>query len=333
MLEHGGNLALAAAKFGIPLDSWIDLSTGINPTHFPLQTVPLNAWQRLPEDEDRLESAACNYYDCKSILPTAGSQAALQTLPRLRATSNVAMPITMYQEHSHAWRKEGHRVQFFNDCPDTNTLANADVVLLCNPNNPTGTRFPKEQLLEWHAQLAARGAWLIVDEAFMDCTPDDSLASLTHNEGLFVLRSLGKFFGLAGARVGFLLAANHYLLRAKEVIGPWSLTGPSRHVAIQALEDSAWQANARMTLALQGSRMRNLLEKYHFKVQGSADLFHYVPAQNAVQLQEQLARLGIWVRKFNDPSALRFGLPPEHQWHRLEEAFGTMDQTLELQQY
>jgi cobalamin biosynthetic protein CobC len=320
MLEHGGNLAMAAARFGIPINNWIDLSTGINPAQYPVPLVPASAWQRLPEDEDGLVQAACNYYGCRSALPTAGSQAALQTIPKLRAPGKIAMPTTMYQEHAHAWRTQGHTMHFFHESPDTQALTDADVILICNPNNPTGKRFSKNELLTWHAQLAARGAWLVVDEAFMDCSPDDSLAAHTHLEGLFVLRSLGKFFGLAGARVGFLLAAEHYLNRVKEMIGPWSVTGPSRYIATQALQDKQWQLDTRKTLALQSNKMRVLLEKYHSKVEGHSDLFHYVPTAHAAQIQEQLAQLGIWVRLFSQPSALRFGLPPAHQWPRLQEA-------------
>jgi cobalamin biosynthetic protein CobC len=159
----------------------------------------------------------------------------------------------------------------------------------------------------------------------MDCTPDDTLATYTHLEGLFVLRSLGKFFGLAGARVGFLLAAEHYLNRVKEMIGPWSVTGPSRYVATKALADIEWQANTRKILASQSIKMRNLLEKYHSQVEGHSGLFHYVPAVNAVQIQERLAERGIWVRLFGHPSALRFGLPAEHQWPRLQEALQKID--------
>jgi cobalamin biosynthesis protein CobC len=295
-----------------------------NDCHYPIPLIPTNAWQRLPEDEDDLITAARNYYGCTSILATAGSQAALQILPKLRAPSKIAMPITMYQEHAHTWQTQGHTVHFFKESPDAEALKQADVILVCNPNNPTGKRFTKMELLEWHQQLAARGAWLIVDEAFMDSTPDDSLAAHADLEGLFILRSLGKFFGLAGVRVGFLLAADHYLVRVKEMIGPWSVTGPSRYIATQALQDTEWQLNTREMLASQSAKMQNLLNRYNLKPQGSTDLFHYVPTANANEIQAQLAQLGIWIRIFSNPSALRFGLPPAHQWDRLEAALSTL---------
>lgn len=326
MLEHGGNLALAAVQFGIPLDRWLDLSTGINPNGYPLPEIPPSAWQRLPLDNDGLIEAACAYYGCKFALATAGSQAALQVLPQLRAPSKIAMPSLMYQEHAKAWQRAGHEVIKFEYYPDENIIKNVDVVLLCNPNNPTATQFSVAELLSWHAQLAKRGGWLIVDEAFIDAAPEQSIAQHAHVEGLFVLRSLGKFFGLAGARVGFLLGTEHVLLRAQEEIGPWSIPGPSRLVARQALTDKAWQQNTRLQLPVSSQRLANLLTQYGLVPKAGTVLFQFIPTELAIAWQQHLAKHGIWVRLFANEPALRFGLPPDDGWLRLENAlisFGT----------
>lgn len=320
MLEHGGNLALAAQTYGIPLASWVDLSTGINPNHYPIPAIPHHIWQRLPEDHDGLAEAACGYYGCTSILPTAGSQAALQILPKLRSPCHVAMPSTMYQEHAHAWQSQGHTVHFFTDMPEDETLNRADVVLLCNPNNPTGKRFAPSLLLAWHATLAQRGGWLIVDEAFMDVTPTESIAAHAHQEGLFVLRSLGKFFGLASIRVGFLIANKPYLVRAQEMMGPWPIAGASRYIAIQALLDMQWQAQARDALIVGSQRLQLMLSHSGLKPQGGTALFHYVTHPHALIMQDQLAQQGIWTRVFDQHAALRFGLPADHQWAALDAA-------------
>ncbi len=320
MLEHGGNLALAAQTYGIPLASWVDLSTGINPNHYPIPAIPNHIWQRLPEDQDGLAEAACSYYGCTSVLPTAGSQAALQILPKLRSACHVAMPSTMYQEHAHAWQSQGHTVHFFTDMPDDETLNWADVVLVCNPNNPTGKRFAPTLLLAWHEALVERGGWLIVDEAFMDVTPTESIAAHAHQEGLFVLRSLGKFFGLAGTRVGFLIANKPYLVRAQEMIGPWPIAGASRYIAMQALLDTQWQAHTRDALVRASKRLALLLTQHALAPQGNTALFHYVAHPNALILQDQLAQQGIWTRVFDQPAALRFGLPADHQWSKFEVA-------------
>ena len=343
MLEHGGNLALAAHQYGILLERWLDLSTGINPNGYPIAEIPASVWQRLPIDNDGLIAAACNYYECRFALATAGSQAALQVLPQIRqlpqlsskckaASSKVAMPKLMYQEHAKAWQRNGFEVILFDAYPDEKIINNVDVLLLCNPNNPTATQFAVEELLNWHSKLSQCGGWLVVDEAFMDVTPEYSIAKYAHLEGLFVLRSLGKFFGLAGVRVGFLLGDEKMLTHAQEVIGPWSIAGPSRLIAQQALMDTPWQDNARLQLSVSSFRLTTLLTQYGLTPTAGTALFQFSPTMLAATWQQHLAKQGIWVRLFSginalakhtgstECSALRFGLPPEDGWDRLEAA-------------
>lgn len=319
MLEHGGNLTLAAAQYNIPLADWLDLSTGINPNGYPLPEIPPAIWQRLPIEEDGLTEAACAFFGSRAAQPTAGSQAAIQILPRLRPACKVAMPSLMYKEHAYAWQCCGHQISTFTDLDD-DILNSADVVLLCNPNNPTATRYPAADLLNLHQQLQNRGGWLVVDEAFMDATPENSIAQHTHLEGLFVLRSLGKFFGLAGARVGFLLASPQWLSKAQEILGPWSLSGPSRFVATQALADFTWQLNTRMQLSASSLRLAALLSENGLAPKSGTALFQFVPLKEAQVRHQQLAKQGIWVRYFPEASALRFGLPTAEGWAKLEAA-------------
>ena len=319
MLEHGGNLRQAAKQYGIPLEAWLDLSTGINPNQYPIPTIPNSAWQWLPETNDGLIEAACKYYGCQYLLPTAGTQAAIQLLPQLRPPCHVAMPKKMYQEHALAWQRNGHLVTQVETL-QTNLPQTIDILLLCNPNNPTGARYSKEQLLTWHQQLVSRSGWLIIDEAFIDATPEESLSSLTQLSGLFVLRSLGKFFALAGARVGFLLGEKSILTRAEELLGPWPISGASRYIAKHALENHAWQNATRKTLRDNSQQLTSLLQQYGLTPCGGTDLFQYISHPNANAIHHALAKRGVWVRLFKDKSALRFGLPVNNQWNKLEKA-------------
>jgi cobalamin biosynthesis protein CobC len=320
MLEHGGNLNHAAQLYGIPLTAWLDLSTGLNPHHYPIPDIPASAWQRLPEDHDDLIEAACQYYGCTSALPSAGSQAIIQLLPKLRHLGRIAMPRSMYQEHAYAWEKHGHNITFFDHTPDDETFNQSDVVVVCNPNNPTGKRYTKDILLQWHQQLIARGACLVVDEAFIDITPEESVAAYSHLEGLLVLRSLGKFFGLAGARVGFLLAHPAYLKLAQKQLGPWSVTGASRYIATQALLDRHWQQSTRLKLLAASDRLQQLLTQYGLSPNAGTALFQYIAHPQALEIQKQLAQQAVWIRLFKQPSALRFGLPTDNDWDKLEHA-------------
>src|SRR3989338_9632468 len=211
MLEHGGRLRRAARQYGIAEADWLDLSTGINPLGWPVPIVPNEVWQRLPQDDDGLQAAAQDYYGTSKLLAVAGSQAAIQTLPMLRSPAQVAIVAPGYAEHAHAWQRCGHHVVGMTASEILQAGTAAQVAVIVNPNNPTGKLFRPKELLDMHAQLAARGGWLVVDEAFIDATPEHSLASACPRPGLIVLRSLGKFFGLAGARVGFVLAEENIL--------------------------------------------------------------------------------------------------------------------------
>lgn len=326
MLEHGGRLRAAARRYGIPESDWLDLSTGINPNGWPVPAVPGEIWQRLPQDDDELNAAAQGYYGTTKLLPVAGSQAAIQSLPMLRAPSRVALVAPCYAEHAHAWQRHGHEVV---GVPATEILqagVTAQVVVIVNPNNPTGKLFGRDELLGLHAQLAARGGWLIVDEAFMDATPEHSLASVCPRPGLIVLRSLGKFFGLAGARVGFVLAEEKILQPLADLLGPWTIAAPSRYVATLALRDTAWQCETRETLPLVSQRLAELLSALGLAPSGGSSLFQWVRCEDAASVHEQLARLGILTRLFDAPSSLRFGFPgDEKQWARLAAALGGIE--------
>jgi len=321
LLHHGGRLREAAARYGIALAQWLDVSTGINPDGWPVPSVPASAWARLPESDDALDAAARAYYGVKHLLPVAGSQAAIQALPQLRPPSRVQVLHPGYAEHAHAWRSAGHTVQGVNPERINQTIAQADVVVLIHPNNPTGACFPVAQLLHWHGQLARRGGWLIVDEAFMDTTPEHSLASDSERPGLIVLRSLGKFFGLAGARVGFVCAHADLLQRLNAVLGPWAISSPARWVATAALHDTTWQRLARQRLITRGKRLHTLLTRHGLTPNGGCALFQWMLTPQASALHEKLASVGILTRLFHDPLSLRFGLPAcEAHWQRLDMA-------------
>ncbi|MBA3032077.1 MAG: threonine-phosphate decarboxylase CobD [Gammaproteobacteria bacterium] len=311
MLEHGGRLGEAAARWGIPRADWLDLSTGIAPWPYPVPAVPAEVWQRLPEDEDGLEAAARDYYGAGHLLALPGSQSGIQLLPRLLAPGRVALPAPIYAEHPAAWRAAGHQIVAW----DAGTTMRADYAVLCNPNNPTGQRFTRAELLERARALRL----LVVDEAFIDAAPEESLADHA-TDNIVVLRSLGKFFGLAGARVGFAIAAPELLTRLAVALGPWAVGHPARWAARHALADRAWPAGQRERLRGAAARLDALLSQAGFAATTGTAFFRYLPTPRAAALHAALARRGILVRRFDDPGALRFGLPgSENAWQRLTD--------------
>ena len=328
MLEHGGRLRAAATHYNIPLENWLDLSTGINPHAWPVPALSPAAWQRLPESNDGLEAAAAAYYGNPNLLPVAGSQAAIQWLPTLLPRAVVACISPIYSEHPQAWQRAGHKMRFLQNATLPRALAVATpYILLCNPNNPTADRHPHDIAVDAAHQLKKRGGWLIVDEAFIDPTPEDSLTPLAGTSeapNLIVLRSLGKFFGLAGARVGFIFAATDILTRLNEAMGPWAVSGPGREAARQALQDTAWQASARPRLRAAGERLHQLLAPLG-EVKSTA-LFATLSSAHSGELHAALAAQGILTRHFEQQALLRFGLPGhETGWQRLSAALAAWE--------
>jgi len=321
MLEHGGRLRKAALDYGIAEADWLDLSSGLAPWPFAVPQIPLRAWARLPETDDGLEQAACDYYGASQVLPVAGSQMAIQLLPRLRRAGKVGVLSPCYAEHAEAWRRSGYIVREVLEQEVEFFLDSLDVLVVVNPNNPTGLSLTPARLLDWHARLAQRGGWLVVDEAFMDNTPQLSLASHTHQVGLIVLRSFGKFFGLAGVRLGFVLAERKLLRLLAEQVGPWAVSGPTRVLGQACLQDTEAHTRQRIRSNEASERLALLLERYGFKPHGGCALFQWLITEHAPALHEFMARRGILLRLFTHNSSLRFGLPANAaEEARLEQA-------------
>ncbi|WP_448145261.1 threonine-phosphate decarboxylase CobD [Pseudomonas silesiensis] len=322
MLEHGGRLRKAAREYGIAEADWLDLSSGLAPWPFAVPDIPLRAWARLPETDDGLEQAACDYYGAAQVLPVAGSQMAIQLLPRLRRIGKVGVLSPCYAEHAEAWRRSGYIVREVLEQEVDFFLDSLDVLVVVNPNNPTGLSLDPSRLLDWHTKLAQRGGWLVVDEAFMDNTPNLSLAPFADQVGLIVLRSFGKFFGLAGVRLGFVLAERRLLKLLAEQVGPWAVSGPTRVVGQACLLDTEGHTRQRLRTEVASERLARLLAQQGLAPHGGCALFQWLITERAEALHEFMARRGILLRLFTHNSSLRFGLPAdEADWARLAQAF------------
>lgn len=309
---HGGNLTEAEQRFGTPADGWLDLSTGINPFTYPeTETDPLH-FQRLPTagELDALLQAARLYYrvpDGAAIAAVPGTQAALQLLPHMRARGSVAVLSPTYTEHSFTWASAGHEVIEPTDMGD---LAGANVAVLVNPNNPDGRAHTASDVLGLAAGRTVDGRWLIVDEAFADTEAEVSVVPSAGEGGLLVLRSLGKFFGLAGLRLGFVVGEASLVEAIRTRIGPWAVGGAVLEIGTRALSDQAWIGGMLTTLSDARQHLDDVLSSHGLTIIGGTDLFRLVESDRAGQIYETLGQAGILVRPFPDhPRWLRFGLP------------------------
>ena len=323
-LPHGGDLAVARKLFPAAPQPFIDLSTGINPFSYPLPRLDHAAFARLPEPAavERLAAVATQHYGAPSaahVVAAPGLQILLPPVAALARRGRAAVLAPTFAEHAHTAALAGHRVAELTKVGD---LAGADLAVVVNPNNPDGRFLTRADLLA----LADRVGLLVVDEAFMDAVvakdPHESLAPDVARPNLVVLRSFGKFFGLAGLRLGFALAAPAAAARLRATLGPWAVSGAALAVGTIALADTAWIAATHERLVGAARRLDAMLGEAGLDVMGGTALFRLVRTPAAGELFDRLGRAGIFVRRFPEqPTWLRFGLPgDEAAWRRLGEA-------------
>jgi len=324
-LFHGGDLSAARRLFPDAVEPFIDLSTGINPQPYPLPRLPAELFARLPDSTalERLAAVAAKTYgapgaDC--VVAAPGTQPLLPLVAALVRPGRAAIIAPTYSEHARAAALAGHSV---GEISDLGAIGDAALVIVTNPNNPDGRLFARNDLVDIARRLRGRGGLLVVDEAFMDvAAPGLSLAGEVRRGNAVVLRSFGKFFGLAGLRLGFALAAPPLAARLAAQLGPWPVSGPALAVGAKALTDRAWIDRTRRRLGKAAARLDAILSKAGLDVIGGTALFRLVVTRNADALFRHCGRAGILIRLFPDHANwLRFGLPgSERNWRRLQIA-------------
>jgi cobalamin biosynthesis protein CobC len=331
-LTHGGDLAAARRLFPAAPRPFVDLSTGINPHPYRLPRMPAAAFTRLPDADAiaALAKTAAQAYGAPSaahVVAAPGTQILLPLVARLVPPGRAAIIAPTYGEFARAAALAGHDVV---EVRDVSEVRDAQIVLVGNPNNPDGRLFARDQLIALAKGLRARGGLLVVDEAFMDVGPaNESLASDAAIGNVVVLRSFGKFFGLAGLRLGFALAAPPRAARLAAVLGPWAVSGPALAIGTAALGDKTWIERMRKRLPAAAKKLDAMLTGAGLDIVGGTDLFRLARTPRGRALFDHLGRAGILVRRFpKQIEWLRFGLPADAQaWRRLQSALAAFRRT------
>ena len=300
---HGGGGAAAAEHFGG--DDWIDLSTGINPLPWDVTKAGPIDWTRLPDDGAlaTLESAAAKHFgvDAASVCAVPGSEMGLRMLDALGLPEPYRHMVPSYGTHAEA-------LPGSTPVSTEAMEAGGGTLLLANPNNPDGRLLSADGLRHRMGQ----GETLVIDEAFADAAEGVSLLGGPVGERLVVLRSFGKFFGLAGVRLGFVVASPARIAPLRRRLGSWPVSAAAIAIGTAAYRDTDWMVATRAALVKEAARLDALLRAHGLEPQGDCPLFRLVKLDGAGALFDRLARRGILTRPFAyAPDWLRIGLPAD----------------------
>ena len=306
--DHGGGLDAAIAQYGGTRDDWLDLSTGINPVPYPMPRLTADAWTALPDRASfaKLESRARAFWrvpKSAAVVIASGASSIIAQLPHHRPPASVTIPSPTYNEHAASFRNAGWTI----------SADATEATVAVHPNNPDGNLWDARDLT---APL------IIIDESFCDVAPDVSLIDLAARPGTVVLKSFGKFWGLAGLRLGFAIGDPDILNGLRETLGPWQVSGPALQIGAEALADPVWADETRSRLATDADWLDALMDTKGAKLVGGTTLFRLYEVQDAKAAQAHLAQSHVWSRTF--PYAdhwLRLGLPHPDRWAQLTGAF------------
>jgi cobalamin biosynthesis protein CobC len=310
--DHGGGVDAAVARWGGAREDWLDLSTGINPVPYPVGHLPDHAWTALPDRAatERLVAAARSFWsvpDGADIVAAPGASALIARMPGLVGGKRAVIPGPTYNEHAAAFRAAGWKVADAGD---------AEVRVAVHPNNPDGR-------LMAAGDIGGRSL-TVIDESFCDVCPEVSHVARTTEPGIVLLKSFGKFWGLAGVRLGFLIGSAEQCDRMREALGPWAVSGPALEIGARALEDRSWAETTRKRLARDAARLDAMMAARGAELVGGTTLFRTYAVPDAVALRDRLARARILARVFPYSAEwIRLGLPGgEDDWRRLWDALG-----------
>ncbi|PJI92992.1 L-threonine O-3-phosphate decarboxylase [Yoonia maricola] len=306
--DHGGGIDAAIANYGGTRADWLDLSTGINPVAYPMPQFPADTWTALPDEAafTRLYALARRFWnvpDGAAIIGATGASAIIAALPHVLPEGEVCIPGPTYNEHGAAFAASGWRL---GQDP-------SHALVAVHPNNPDGHIW---QVSDFDA------TYTIIDESFCDVMPDQSLIQLASRPGTIVLKSFGKFWGLAGLRLGFAIGDPAIIAKLTDLLGPWQISGPALSIGAEALADPAWADETRRRLVADAARLDTLLTANNAKLIGGTSLFRLYQVEDAAAAQDTLAKHHVWSRIFPyAPDWLRLGLPAPDRWAQLEAVF------------
>ena len=315
-MRHGGDLTEAQRLYNhILIDNWIDLSTGINSNSYDNLDIDLSDLDKLPTrySYDKLISVAKSYYDvcdASGICISSGAQSLINILPYMfNIKKNIAILSPTYSEHALSWKKANFSIREINQIDQ---ISNEDIVVVTNPNNPDGLVYSHSNIEDIYGKIVINNGLLIIDESFIDVTPELSFVNKIKNRNIIVLKSFGKFFGLAGLRLGFAIGNQEQISNLKNMLGPWPASTIALSIATKAMLDINWIVSTRLSLLKLSKELNIILSTSGYNIIGSTAFFTLISMENVINLHSELADKGIWTRVFDyNNQWLRIGVPKD----------------------
>lgn len=344
-LGHGGNRRVFAAAQGIPESEVMDFSASCNPWGPPgsVQRCYQESFALLSHYPDPdsllLKKEIARHFPLwpENIIAANGATELIHLIVQFMKPRKALLIEPAFSEYRRALNLAGAEVRalllrekhdFQINIPELlNAAQGVDMVFLCNPNNPTGALLSREEVLAVIEALRRRGIFLVIDEAFMDWTPEGSVAgALTDQSSFFILRSLTKFYSLPGIRIGYGLGARRLIERLENAKLTWSVNQLAETLGIEALRDGEFQRMSRKFLSEEKDFLTQGLSAIEdLKIFPSSANFFLIKLKNGMragELAEKLAAEKIMVRD----AANFVGL--DNQFFRI--AVGTRDENQRL---
>ncbi len=316
-IQHGGDIDLAIKKYGGQRADWIDLSTGINRTSYPWQENVKVELRDLPSNKllRSLEKAASRAYKVAEDKDTAAVQGAQQIISLLpiclKNYNSVAILGPTYNEYEKAFKSSEIKAETVSE---VSKLSSSDIAIVVNPNNPTGKVIAEEILND----LSKKVRILIIDESFKMF----SSRRIQKFDNVIQINSLGKFFGLAGVRLGFVSGPSNFIKSVRGMLGPWPVSSIAAEIGKIALNDQAWISQMEKILLEGSDVLHRACNRKNWKLIGKTNLFHTYATSSSLKVEKQFAAHYIWIRTFDySETWVRLGIPTsKYEWTRVRQA-------------
>ena len=327
---HGGNLGRAMEKYSLSLDEIIDFSANINPLGFSskIREAIIKNLDRLshypdPEcKEAKKEISAYFKIDYENIILGNGSTELIYLIVQTLKPKKVLIPVPTFCEYERALNNNNVSINFYKLKEKQEylvsmdeiipQLAGIDLVFLCNPNNPIGTFLPKKEMLTLVKEVQKRKIFLVLDEAFIDLYEEDSLIKEVKNyDHLIILRSLTKFYGLPGLRIGFAASSPKLIKKLEAQKIPWSVNCLAQIAVREMLRDERFISKSKSFLLEEKEFFYQELSNIEgLKVHKPSANFIFIKLLGNIspeQLMDQLAKKGILIRDCSNFRGLERG--------------------------